>query len=155
LDTMQLFSKVIDAIANVEMNVHKGYMSRLGVTQEELDSASRKLPNLSYTSYMLRIAYEEGEPEVLAAILSCALSYEDIAKEIVRRNPDSVNHELYGTWIRTYSGEDYCGLNSVLASFLERAAEDYSASQVAHLAEIFRECSLYEMGFWDMGFADE
>ena len=155
LDTMQLFSKVIDAIANVEMNVHKGYMARLGVTQEELDSASRKLPNLSYTSYMLRVAYEEGEPEVLAAILSCALSYEDIAKEIVRRNPESVNHELYGTWIRTYSGEDYCGLNNVLASFLERAAEDYSASQVAHLAEIFRECSLYEMGFWDMGFADE
>jgi len=35
----------------------------------------RALDNLSYTSYMLRVAYEEGEAEVLAAILSCAYSY--------------------------------------------------------------------------------
>ena len=154
LDTMRLFSQVIGAIANVEMNVHKGYMGRLGVTQEELDSASRKLANLSYTSYMLRIAYEEGEPEILAAILSCALSYEDIAKEIVRRNPDSVSNELYGTWIRTYSGEEYCGLNNVLVSFMEKACRNYSVDQMNHLAEIFRACSEYEMGFWDMGWAE-
>lgn len=154
LETMRLFSSVIDAIANVEMNVHKGYMSRLGVTQQELDSASRELANLSYTSYMLRVAYDEGEPEILAAILSCALSYEDIAKNIVMNNPDSVKHELYGAWIRTYSGEEYCGLNNILVSFLERSAENYTASQMNHLAEIFRECSLYEMGFWDMGWAE-
>ena len=153
-ETVRLFSSVIDAIANVEMNVHKGYMGRLGVTQEELDSASRKLANLSYTSYMLRVAYEEGEPEIFAAILSCALSYEDIAKEIVKRTPDSVNHELYGTWIRTYSGEEYCGLNDILSSFLERAADDYGSEKMNHLAEIFRECSLYEMGFWDMGWEE-
>ena len=154
LETMRLFSSVIDAIANVEMNVHKGYMAKFGVPQEELDSASRELANLSYTSYMLRVAYEEGEPEILAAILSCALSYEDIAREIVRRNPESVSHELYGSWVRTYSGEEYCGLNGVLVSFLERSAENYSESQINHLAEIFRECSLYEAGFWDMGWAE-
>ena len=151
LETMRLFSGVIEAIANVEMNIHKGYMGRLGVTQEELDSTKRELPNLSYTSYMLRVAYEEGEPEILAAILSCALSYEDIAKKIVQNNPGSVNHELYGTWIKTYSGEEYCGLNDVLVSYLERSAKDYGVEQLNHLAEIFRECSLYEMGFWDMG----
>ena len=154
-DTMRLFSSVIQAISTVEMNIHKGYMGRLGVTQEELDSASRKLANLSYTSYMLRIAYEEGEPEILAAILSCALSYEDIAKEIVRRNPESVSHDLYGTWIRTYSGEEYCGLNDVLVSYTEKATENYTASQMNHLAEIFRACSEYEMGFWDMGWENE
>ena len=154
LETMRLFSGVIEAIANVEMNIHKGYMGRFGVTQEELDSISRELPNLSYTSYMLRIAYEEGEPEILTAILSCALSYEDIAKKIVKNNPASVNHELYGTWIKTYSGEEYCGLNDVLLSYLERSAKDYSIEQMNHLAEIFRECSLYEMGFWEMGWAE-
>lgn len=154
LETMRLFSSVIDAIANVEMNVHKGYMAKFGVTQEELDSAVREPANLSYTSYMLRVAYEEGEPEILAAILSCALSYEDIAREIVRRNPNAVNHELYGSWVSTYSGEEYCGLNGVLVSFLEKSAENYTDSQMKHLAEIFRECSLYEMGFWNMGWAE-
>ena len=151
LDTMQLFSSVIQAIAHVEMDIHKGYMGRLGVTQEELGSAKRELENLSYTSYMLRVAYEEGEAEILAAILSCALSYEDIAKRILRNNPDAGKHELYGNWVSCYSGEEYCGLNRVLVSYLERAAENYSDSQLEHLAEIFRACSLYERGFWDMG----
>ena len=151
LETMQLFSSVIQAIANVEMDIHRGYMGRLGVTQEELDSAKMELENLSYTSYMLRVAYEEGEAEILAAILSCALSYEDIAKTIIKNNPDAGKHELYGHWVMNYSGEEYCGLNRVLVSCLEKAAQNYSDSQLEHLAEIFRECSLYEMGFWDMG----
>ena len=151
LETMQLFSSVIQAIANVEMDIHRGYMGRLGVTQEELDSAKRELENLSYTSYMLRVAYEEGEAEILAAILSCALSYEDIAKTILKNNPDAGKHELYGHWVMNYSGEEYCGLNRVLVSYLEKAAQNYSDSQLEHLAEIFRECSLYEVGFWDMG----
>ena len=151
LDTMKLFSGVIDAIANVEMNIHKGYMGKLGVSESDLESAKRELENLSYTSYMLRVAYEEGEAEILAAILSCALSYEDIAKQMLKNNPDSPNNNFYGSWINCYSGEEYCGLNKILVEYLERAAKNYSESQLEHLAEIFRACSLYEMGFWDMG----
>ncbi|MBQ7545326.1 MAG: bifunctional hydroxymethylpyrimidine kinase/phosphomethylpyrimidine kinase [Synergistaceae bacterium] len=150
LGTMQLFSSVIEAIANVEMDVHRGYMGKLGVSQEEIDRTARHPANLSYTSYMLRVAYEEEEPEILAAILSCALSYEDIAKAIVKNSPDSVKHELYGHWIATYSGEVYCGHNRVLVSAFEKAAENYTDAQIEHLCEIFRACSLYEMGFWDM-----
>ena len=150
LKTMQLCASIIEAIANVEMDIHKGYMGRFNVSQEELDSAKRELENISYTSYMLRVAYDEGEAEILAAILSCALSYEDIAKAIVRNNPEAVNHELYGDWVKCYSGEEYCSANRVLVSALEEAVQGYSDSQLEHIAEIFRTCSLYEMGFWDM-----
>ena len=152
LETMKLFSSVIDAIANVEMDIHKGYMGRLKVSQEEIDSTLRHPANLAYTSYMLRVAYEEEEPEILAAILSCALSYEDIAKKIVENNPEAVNHELYGKWIRNYSGEEYCGLNNVLVSYLEKSAENYTDLQLEHLCEIFRACSIHEMNFWDMAY---
>ena len=150
LDSMKFCVSIIDAIANVEMNIHNGYMGRLGVTQQELDMTQRKLANLSYTSYMLRVAYEENEPEILAAILSCALSYEDIAKMIIANNPDAANHELYGDWVRCYSGEEYCRANRAMMQALEDSVRDYSESQLEHLVEIFRACSLYEMGFWDM-----
>lgn len=150
LETMKLFSGVIQAIANVEMNIHNGYMAHFNVSQSELDSAKRKLANLSYTSYMLRIAYEDGEPEILAAILSCALSYEDIAKKILLNNPEARNHELFGDWIKCYSGEEYCKLNKILLATLEEAVKDYAEEKLEHIAEIFRACSLYEMGFWDM-----
>lgn len=80
-----LFAKYIP-VMNGELDVHNGYLARLGVTQEEINATPRSLDNLSYTSYMLRVAYEEGEAEILAAILSCAYSYEIIAKNIVKNN---------------------------------------------------------------------
>ena len=94
LHTANLFAKYI-SVMNGELDVHSGYLARLGVTQEELDSATPSLDNLSYTSYMLRVAYEEGEAEILAAILSCAYSYEIIAKDIVKNNPSSINDEFF------------------------------------------------------------
>ena len=72
-EVARLFARYVQ-VMNGEMNIHSGYMGKLQVTQEELEAMPRALDNLSYTSYMLRVAYEEGEAEILAAILSCAYS---------------------------------------------------------------------------------
>ena len=106
LETSNLFAKYI-SVMNGELDVHNGYLARLGVTQKEIDSTPRSLDNLSYTSYMLRVAYEEGEAEILAAILSCAYSYEIIAKNIVKNNPASIDDEFYGDWIKGYTSDAY------------------------------------------------
>lgn len=107
------FAKYI-SVMNGELDVHNGYLARLGVTQEEIDSTSRSLDNLSYTSYMLRVAYEEGEVEILAAILSCAYSYEIIAKNIVKNNPESINDKFYGDWVKGYASDAYAEENIIL-----------------------------------------
>ena len=75
METMRLFAGYTHAILDGEMDIHKAYMERLGIIPEEAEAARPALDNVSYTSYMLRIAYEEGQAEVAAAILSCALSY--------------------------------------------------------------------------------
>ena len=71
-ETIQLFSKYVTLLTEGEMDIHRGYMGKFAVSREELEATPRALDNLSYTSYMLRVAYEEGEAEILAAILSCA-----------------------------------------------------------------------------------
>ena len=149
LDTANLFAKYI-AVMNGELNVHSGYLARLGVTQEEMDAAVRSLDNLSYTSYMLRVAYEEGEAEILTAILSCAYSYEVIVKRIVQNNPSSVSHEFYGDWIRGYASDEYAKDNAVLLGTLNHLTEDYTEEQIRHLEDIFVACSRYELAFWEM-----
>ena len=80
VETANLFAKYIN-VMNGELDVHKGYMGKFAVTQEEIDAMKPSLDNLSYTSYMVRVAYDESEVEVLAAVLSCAYSYEVIAEE--------------------------------------------------------------------------
>ena len=149
IEIAKLFSKYID-VMNGELNVHSGYMGKFGVTQEEVDATPRSLDNLSYTSYMLRVAYEEGEAEILAAILSCAYSYEVIARKIIQNNPASVNDPFYGPWIQGYASEEYAEENVVLLETLNRLTENYTQSQLQHLTDIFVACSRYELNFWEM-----
>ncbi len=149
IEIAKLFSKYID-VMNGELNIHSGYMGKFGVTQEEVDATPRSLDNLSYTSYMLRVAYEEGEAEILAAILSCAYSYEVIARKIIQNNPASVNDPFYGPWIQGYASEEYAEENVVLLETLNRLTENYTQSQLQHLTDIFVACSRYELNFWEM-----
>ena len=149
LKMANLFAKYI-AVMNGELDVHTGYLAKLGITQEEIHSTPRALDNLSYTSYMLRVAYEEGEAEILAAILSCAYSYEVIAKKIVENNPASVSDEFYGDWVTGYISERYAEDNTVLLDELNRLTENYTEKQIQHLVDIFVACSRYELAFWEM-----
>lgn len=149
VETANLFAKYI-AVMNGELDVHSGYMGKFHVTQEEIDRMKPSLDNLSYTSYMLRVAYEEGEAEILAAILSCAYSYEIIAKKIVANAPNSVNDDLYGDWIKGYASEAYAAGNVILLDTLNALTEHYTEEQLCHLVDIFVACSRYELAFWQM-----
>ena len=147
---MKLFDKYIQAILAGEVNVHNGYMARFGITQEELDSTKIALDNRSYTSYMLRVAYQGGEAENLTAIFSCAYSYELIARRNVEEVPEAPNHPLYGAWVRGYITERYTGNNVILSDLLDELTVDYTEAQLQYLEEIFTACSRYESNFWDM-----
>ena len=150
LEMIRLFAGYINVLTDGEMDIHRGYMGELGITQEELDSTERAIDNLSYTSYMLRVAYEETQVEILAAILSCAHSYEMIAKRIIENNPDSVNHPFYGEWIKGYASDAYTKENVTLMAHLDRLTENYTEAQIQHLIDIFVISSRYEEKFWDL-----
>lgn len=142
------------SVANIlggEMNIHRGYMGRLGITEEDAERVKPSLNNESYTSYMRAVAAEEGPAEIMAAVLSCALSYEYIAKWIVDNYPNADQHEFHtvsgyrATHPRTMQAE-----NRKLVAYMERLSEGYTEPQLARLTDIFVACSRYEGMFWDM-----
>lgn len=149
LKIANLFAKYIN-VMNGELDIHNGYLAKLGVTQEEIESTPRALDNLSYTSYMLRVAYEEGQAEIFAAILACAYSYEIIAKNIVKNNPSSVDDEFYSDWVKGYISDGYAAENAVLLEVMDSLTEEYTEQQIQHLTDIFVACSRYELAFWEM-----
>lgn len=150
IETTKLFASYVYLLTDGEMDIHRGYMGRFGVTEKELKDTPLALDNLSYTSYMLRIAYEEGEAEVLAAILSCAYSYEIIARNIIKNNPNSINNEFYGDWIKGYASDEYSKENVNLFKMLEKLTEHYTDEQKQHIVDIYVACSRYELAFWDL-----
>lgn len=149
-ETAKLFSDYIHQLTESEMDIHRGYVAKLNIIRSELDSMPIAFDNLSYTSYMLRVAYEEGETEILAAILACAYSYEVIACNMVKNNPDSVNHSFYGDWVKGYSAQSYSKENRYLIDMLEKMTETYTEKQKQHIVDIFVACSRYELNFWNM-----
>ena len=132
VETANLFAKYIN-VMNGELDVHKGYMGKFAVTQEEIDAMN-----------------DESEVEVLAAVLSCAYSYEVIAKKIVANRPESVDDPFYGDWIRGYASDEYAAGNVMLIETLDRLSAHYAEEQLRHLEDIFIACSRYEMAFWQM-----
>ncbi|MDO5142464.1 MAG: thiaminase II [Eubacteriales bacterium] len=147
---MRSFATYVSNILNGEMDIHRSYMKRLGITPAQAEHVAPSLDNLSYTAYMRAIAAEEGPAEIMAAVLSCALSYEHIAKWIVAHYPHAADHAFYGEWVQGYAADAYAAANDHLVALLEQLAAGYTQSQLAHLTEIFVNCSRYEARFWDM-----
>lgn len=148
--TMRAFAQYVHSILDGEMDIHKGYMTRLGITQEQAESAQPALTNVSYTAYMRVIAQEEGAAEIVTAILSCAISYEHIAKHMLQVNPKAAEHPFYGEWVASYASEDYAADNRALCALLDRLTVHYNEDQIVRLTQIFVACSEYERMFWDM-----
>ena len=51
-EIMRVFATSVANILGGEMNIHRGYMSRLGITVEDAERVKPSLNNESYTSYM-------------------------------------------------------------------------------------------------------
>ena len=75
-ELMRKFASMVHSTLYGEMNIHKIYMQRLGISKEEVKAAKQSLANRSYTSYMMEVSYNGDVLDVLVAILSCARSEE-------------------------------------------------------------------------------
>ena len=148
-ELMRVFAANVDAILGGEMKIHRAYMKRLDITEEQVFAVKPALANLSYTNYMLSIAQTGGPMEIVAAILACSWSYAEIGQALAAI-PGAAAHPFYGEWIRGYASEEYAATNQALIELMDSLAADAGEEQLAYLTDVFVNCSRYELGFWDM-----
>ena len=148
-ELMRVFAANVDAILGGEMKIHRAYMKRLDITEEQVFSVKPALANLSYTNYMLSVAQTGGPMEIVASILACSWSYAEIGQALAAI-PGAAEHPFYGEWIRGYASEEYAATNQALIELMDSLAADAGAEQLAYLTDVFVNCSRYELGFWDM-----
>ena len=146
---MRTFAANVDAILGGEMEIHRTYMARLGITEEQVFAVKPALDNLSYTNYMLSVASTGGPAEIVASILACSWSYAEIGQALAGI-PGAAEHPFYGEWIRGYASDSYAATNQSLIELMDALAAGASGEQLARLTDIFVNCSRYELGFWDM-----
>ena len=151
---MRTFSANVDAILGGEMKIHRSYMARLGIIEEQVLQVKPALSNTSYTHYMLAVPAAGGPAEIIAAILACSWSYAEIGEELAKV-PGALDHPFYGEWVQGYAGEEYHKTNDALVALMDELAAGCTEEQYARLEEIFVNCSRYELGFWEMAWTLE
>lgn len=153
-EIMKGFSSMVNGILNGEMSIHRSYMRRLGITQDEISQANASLANISYTNYMLSVSQRGTLAELTVSLLSCMWSYLEIGKHL-SKIPGAVDHEFYGEWIRGYISEDYIKLTNWVIDLVDDLAKDLPKRELEKLEEIFINASKYEYMFWDMSYNKE
>ncbi len=148
-ELMRVFAANVDAILGGEMKIHRAYMKRLDITEEQVFAVKPALANLSYTNYMLSVAQTGGPMEIVASVLACSWSYAEIGQALAAI-PGAAEHPFYGEWIRGYASEEYAATNQALIELMDSLAADAGEEQLAYLTDVFVNCSRYELGFWDM-----
>ncbi len=148
---MRRFACMVHDTLDGEMDVHKTYMKRLGITDEEISTTKTALANQSYTSYMLDVAHKGDVLDVLVAVLSCAWSYQMIG-EHHKKIPGAVDHPFYGEWVRGYSSEEYCKGVEEIMELVDELGSDITIKREAYLLEVFLNCCRYERDFWEMSY---
>ncbi|UTR05816.1 thiaminase II [Alkalihalobacillus sp. LMS6] len=154
LKTMSGFATALDETLNTEMELHRSYAERLGVSREELEATVPGPVTLAYSSAMLAEAQKGSLAELIASILPCAWSYYEIGLELAKI-PGALDHEYYGEWVRMYSSDEFGQIADWLIETLDALAESKSEEELNRLEAIFMNTSRYEYMFWEMGYKQE
>ena len=147
---MRCFAGYVQQILSGEMDTHRGYMARLGITTAAAERAEIAPENRAYTDYMLARGWEGGADVIAVAILACAVSYEYLARRLLERYPGADRHPFFGEWVASYADPGYAESNRTLCALLDRLTAESTAARRAYYREIFLACTAHEERFWDM-----
>lgn len=150
LETMAAFAKLLDETLHGEMDLHRQYAERFGITHQQLEETKPTPINLAYTRYMLNVAQNGTLAELVSALLPCMWSYWEISKMLANAYPDASDHPLYGEWVKMYSSSEFGVLATWLIELLDKLADGKPEWELAILEEHFLTTSRFEYMFWDM-----
>lgn len=150
IETMAAFAKLLHETLHGEMDLHRGYAARFGITNQQLEETRPTPINLAYTRYMLNVAQNGSLAELISALLPCMWSYWEISKMLADRYPGASEHPLYGEWIKMYSSSEFGSLATWLIDLLDQCVGGKSDRELAILEEHFLTTSRFEYMFWDM-----
>ncbi len=133
----------------VERSLHETFFREFGLSEKDVAAVPLAPTNLSYTSYLLAVAYGSPFHEALAALLPCYWIYWEVGKELERagsRDP------LFSRWIATYASEEFGGIVRAVLEATNETAAVLTDDQRAAMRRHFATTSRLEWMFWDMGY---
>jgi thiaminase/transcriptional activator TenA len=148
LEEMGWYAAVLNLTLNTEMELHRQYAARFGLTPQDLEAAPMWPTNRAYTDFLVRTAADGDMADLVAALLPCAWGYVYVAKDLAKRAPP--DDQRYADWIAQYASDEFAEAAEWLKDEMNRLAEGTTPEKRGRLTEIFVLSSRYEWRFWEM-----
>lgn len=154
LERMSWYASMLDLTLNTEMDLHRRYAARFGISEDELEATEAWPTTRAYTDLLVRTAAQGDLDELVAVLLPCAWGYGHIGTELAERYPEPED-DRYADWIAMYTDADYQEGVAWLKSEMDRLGADAGKERRAHLIDLFVLSSRYELRFWEMCYHGE
>ena len=153
LETMGKFAELLDSTLNGEMELHRQYAEKFGISREELEATVPSPTTVAYTKFLLDAA-SGSLAELVAVLLPCMWSYWEAGTTFMKV-PGALEHPLYKEWILMYGSEEFGALARWCIEEMNRLAEGLPERELRRLEELFVTASKFEYLFWDMAYRKE
>ncbi len=153
LDRMGTFAELLDETINTEMDLHRGYAAKFGISEEELEATEPSPTTRAYTDFLVRTAATGTFGEAVAALLPCMWGFNETGRRLQDRG--TPEHELYAEWIETYAGDEFTELAGWCRDLMDRVAEQATEQDRERYRTLFRTSARYEYKFWDAAWRQE
>jgi thiaminase (transcriptional activator TenA) len=151
LEWMRRFAALSQAVLETEMDLHRQFAARWGITAEQLESERTAPATDAYCDYLLRTAALGDFAELVAAVLPCMWSYAEIGTRLAEAGlPDHVG---YAEWITMYASDEFGELAAWCRELTDAAAASVAGPGRRRMHAAFRASSEHELAFWESGWS--
>ena len=151
--TMALFAKLLNETLNTEMDLHRGYCEKFGISSTEMETAPVAPTTHAYTRHLLHVAQIGTLADVIAGVLPCQWGYAEIGTTLAEQGGSP--EPLYQEWIDMYASTEFLALGEWLRNLLNKITQNSSLSEKERLQKNFLLSSRYEYLFWEMAWTQQ
>jgi thiaminase (transcriptional activator TenA) len=148
LEWMRRFAALAGSVLETEMDLHRQFAARWGITTEQLESERTAPATDAYCDYLLRTASLGDFAELVAALLPCMWSYAEIGAHL-----GGSPHDGYAEWIAAYASEEFAQLAAWCRELTDAAAAGVAGPGRRRMHDAFRVSSEHELAFWDQAWS--
>jgi thiaminase/transcriptional activator TenA len=142
----------VKAILDMEMDLHVELCAGWGLSREDLEKAREERQTMAYTRFVLDAGGQGDLLDLLVALAPCVLGYAEIGARLAGTPSGADPENPYARWINEYASKAYQDVASAFAAWMDRLALDYATpARQARLEHLFRQASVLEADFWQMG----
>lgn len=149
MEDIRICYSLLSFVSEGEDSTRLSYLTRYGLQDADIQNLPQRPESKAYTDCMLEAAKNGGIAECLMACLPCMISYYWIFRKLLERSPD-VRKTPYWPLVRDYTSEDYFLSCQKWATYADHLCTELPSEQKAKCMQIFRDCSLHELHFWEM-----